>query len=212
HFYSAVYICTIYNNTVRVTGLITEKDDRFKTGISVHSFDGNAYAKIYNNRIEDTVGAGMKIGRSNHQIYNNEVLGCGKGGDGRWANGILLYYNADSVDVYDNIIIQPTGYGIYATSNTSNCTDSRNLTGDAGLGERYDVGGMTEGIGNNANIYHADVADFGFKVWSDDGDYSNDDFSLRDTSLLQTPQTGWSLLHVDIGSRLTRNVRKGQRK
>ncbi len=177
-------VCTIYNNKIRVTGLVTKKSNAFKSGMSCHSFYGSAYAKIYNNRVENTVGAGMKFGRSNHQVYNNVVLGCGKSGDGRWANGILLYYNADSVDVYDNLIIQPTGYGIYATSITSNCTDSRNLIGDAGLGERYVASdGMTEGVGSNANIYHTDVADFGFKVWSDDGDYSNDDFSLGDTEL-----------------------------
>ena len=174
-------VCTIYNNIIRVTGLVTKKDNSFKTGISVHSFDGNAYAKIYNNRIEDTVGAGIKIGKSNHQIYNNKVLGCGKSGDGRWANGILLFYNADGVAVYDNIIIQPAGYGIYATSITSNCTDSRNLIGDAGLGERYVAsGGMTESSGSDANWYESDVAAFNFKVWSDDGDYSNDDFSFAE--------------------------------
>ena len=170
-------VCSIYSNTIRVTGLVTKKSNSFKTGISAHSFPGNAYAKIYDNRIEDTVGAGMKIGRSNHQVYNNKVLGCGTSGDGQWASGILLYYSADSVDVYDNIIIQPTGYGIYATSNTSNCTDSRNLIGDAGLGERY-ASGMTEGAGSNTNTYQANVAVFNFLVWSDDGDYSNDIFTI----------------------------------
>ena len=44
-------------------------------------------------------------------------------------------------------------------------------------------GDVTESTGGDANIYHADVADFGFNVWSDDGDYSNDDFSLGYTEL-----------------------------
>ena len=173
-------VCTIYNNKIRVTGLVTKKSNAFKSGISCHSFYGSAYAKIYNNRVENTVGAGMKFGKSNHQVYNNVVLGCGKSGDAQWASGILLYYNADSADVYDNIIIKPTGYGIYATHITSNCTDSRNRIGDAGLGERYvtSSNGMTEGTGSNANTYHPDVAHFNFSAWSDDGDYSNDTFSM----------------------------------
>ncbi|MCK4627507.1 MAG: hypothetical protein KAT56_00815, partial [Sedimentisphaerales bacterium] len=57
--------------------------------------------------------------------------------------------------------------------------------GDAGLGEwnEMESGDVTESTGGDANIYHADVADFGFNVWSDDGDYSNDDFSLGYTEL-----------------------------
>ncbi|MCK4627581.1 MAG: right-handed parallel beta-helix repeat-containing protein, partial [Sedimentisphaerales bacterium] len=52
--------------------------------------------------------------------------------------------------------------------------------GDAGLGEWYEMesGDVTESTGGNANIYHADVADFEFNAWSDDSDYNNDDFSF----------------------------------
>ena len=46
-----------------------------------------------------------------------------------------------------------------------------------GLGERYGSG-LTEGTLDKANIYEADADDVGFKVWIDDGDYSNDDFTL----------------------------------
>ena len=79
------------------------------------------------------------------------------------------------------------------------CAGGGQHPGDAGQGERYveSGGSLAEGTGADANIYHADVANFGFNIWSDDGDYSNDNFSLRDTSLLQIQQTGWSLVYVD---------------
>ena len=181
-------VCSIYNNIIKNTGLVFEDEDNsFHQGISLGNFYGSTYANVYNNTITKTKGQGIKVlgfeNRTNpHQIFNNKILGCG-GGDGEInGNGISLQMFCNSVDIYDNIIIQPKRYGIWAQNSTIDSIDSRNLIGDAGLGERYvqDGGGMTEGTGADANIYHADVADFGFNTWSDDGDYSNDDFTIGD--------------------------------
>ena len=91
---------------------------------------------------------------------------------------ILLVHapTAHSNKIYDNIIIQAKRYGIYGCWETHDNTHKRNLIGDCGIGEAGGIG-LIEGTGADANIYHANVADFGFKAWSDDGDYSNDDFS-----------------------------------
>ena len=181
-------VCLIYNNIIKNTGLVFEDEDNsFHQGISLGNFYGSTYANVYNNTIIKTKGQGIKVlgfeNRTNpHQIFNNKILGCG-GGDGEInGNGISLQMFCNSVDIYDNIIIQPKRYGIWAQNSTRDSTDSRNLIGDAGLGERYvqDGGVMIEGIGAEANWYEADVADFGFKRWSDDGDYSNDDFTIGD--------------------------------
>ncbi|MCK4628848.1 MAG: right-handed parallel beta-helix repeat-containing protein, partial [Sedimentisphaerales bacterium] len=177
--------CSIYNNTIKNTGLVWVSDGNKKQGISVGPFWGSVYTNIYNNTITNTVGPGIRITgaefRTNaHNIYGNKILGCGTGNDAKYGNGIVLIFHTTGVDIYDNIIIQPTRYGIWAQNSTVGSTDSRNLIGDAGQGKRYvrSGGSMTEGTGADADIYHADVADFGFKAWSDDGDYSNDDFSF----------------------------------
>ena len=177
-------ICYIYNNIIRVTGLVWD-EPRKQVGISVHTFYGDtAYAKIFNNRVEHTKGTGIRAGKARHQIYNNEVLGCGTGNDSDWGHGIVAYYLADDINIYDNIIIQPTRYGIYALSGAgmNSTTISRNLIGDAGLGGwgEESSGRIIVSSGPDANIYHDDVDDFGFKRWSDDGDYSNDDFTIGD--------------------------------
>ena len=177
----------IYDNIIRgssggqSTGIVrTDLKGNSKHGIGTQFIYNNHYIEIYNNRIDKTVGPGLKIGGYGHQVHDNIVCGCGSGNEPDWGHGIKLRRNPDRVVMYDNIIIQPKRYGIYAGGQTSNCTDSRNLIGDAGLGERYDKsnGGMTEGTGANANIYHANVADFGFAKWSNDGDYRNDDFTI----------------------------------
>jgi hypothetical protein len=175
--------CSIYNNTIRTTGLVYTGSDEKKTGISVHTFYGStAYANIYNNRVEHTVGVGIRVGKSRHQIYNNEVLGCGTGNDVKYGQGIITYYSADDTNIYDNIIIQPKRYGIYSLSGAiaNGTTLSRNLIGDAGIGEWGEEvsGKIIESSGEDANWYEADVASFGFNAWSDDGDYSNDDFGF----------------------------------
>ena len=185
-------VCSVYNNTIRPsnpssgnsTALVYDDDEK-NTGISIHTFDGAAYANIYNNRVEKTVGAGIRVGAAKHQIYDNEVLGCGVGNNVSWGHGIVSYYQADDVNVYDNIIIQPTRYGVYAMAgaDAGGTTLSRNLIGDAGIGEWGEaIGGqIIESGGDDANTYYADVATFGFDVWSDDGNYSNDQFTFGES-------------------------------
>ena len=183
-------VCSVYNNTVspsdpssgNSTGLVLDDDEK-NQGFSVHGFDGStAYANIYNNRIVKTVGAGIKIGDARHQLYDNEILGCGIGNHADWGHGLASYYLADDINIYDNIIIQPIRYGIYALNgaDAAGTTISRNLIGDAGIGEwgEESEGKIIESDSPNANTYYADVASFGFDVWSDDNNYSNDVFTF----------------------------------
>ena len=180
-------MCSIYNNTIRgslggqSTGLVTPHGDSFSYGISVKHFYGTTYANIYNNRIEKTVGPGIQVGDQKHNIYNNIILGCGLGNNSLFGHGIITFQNAFDIHIYDNIIIQPTRYGIYALSITISALMSRNLIGDAGLGAwgEQEIGDLTESTGENANWYENDVANFGFKAWSNDGYYSNDDFTIE---------------------------------
>jgi parallel beta-helix repeat protein len=186
-------ICEVYNNTVipsntsngNSTGLVFDDPTHAKyTGIGVSEFHGTGYANVYNNTVIKTVGAGIRIGYKDHNIYENIVLGCGVGDNSDYGHGILTRDGSDNVSVYDNIIIQPTRYGIYALSGAENngTTLSRNLIGDAGIGEwdEEESGRIIESSGADANVYYADVADFGFVAWSDDGDYSNDDFTFSE--------------------------------
>jgi hypothetical protein len=170
----------IYNNTIRRTGIVrTDLTGEAKQGIGVQMFNSGYMVEIYDNRIEHTLGSGLKIGGGvGNLIHHNEILGCGICDDEKWGNGIELYRDeTTAAEIYDNIIIQAKRYGIHGHYETSGNNHKRNLIGDCGIGEAGGVG-LIEGTGADANIYHADVADFGFKAWSDDGDYSNDDFSF----------------------------------
>jgi len=180
-------VCSIYNNTLKRTGLIATYTDEFKFGIGFSRFAGTVYANIYNNWIEKTVGAGILVGDQKHNVYGNTIVGCGTGNDVTFGHGIVTQLSTYDTNIYDNIIIQPKRYGIYARGGTVSITLSRNLIGDAGLGGWYEMqaGDVTENTGDDANIYHADVADLNFKTWSDDGNYSNDNFSI---SILKPPQ------------------------
>lgn len=185
-------VCSIYNNIVRPsnrgsgggssTGLVYASDGSAWHGIGTVYFYGSTYANIYNNWIEKTKGPGLKIGDQNHQVYNNTICGCGTDNKADWGHGIVSYSNSDGVNIYDNIIIKPKRYGIYALSGAelSGTTLSRNLIGDAVLGEWGEEysGRIIESTGDDANTYHADVASFGFTAWSDDEDYSNDIFTF----------------------------------
>jgi len=176
-------VCSIYNNVVKRTGLVYASDGSAWHGIGVQYFEGATYANIYNNWIEKTKGPGLKIGDQNHNVYDNIIVGCGTGDAVGWGHGIITYQSTYGSHIYDNIIIQPTRYGVYAWGTTQSVTLSRNLIGDAGVGEWYEMesGDAAESTGADANIYHANVADFNFNVWSDDGDYSNDDFTFGTT-------------------------------
>lgn len=185
-------VCSIYNNIVRPsnrasgggnsTGLVyvDATGGSFWQGIGVQYFYGTTYANLYNNWIEKTRGPGLKIGDQKHNVYDNIICGCGTGDHVKWGNGITTYQSADDINIYDNVIIQPTRNGVYANATTISALMSRNLIGDAGVGEWDEEasGDLTESTGDDANTYHADVADFGFNAWSDDGDYSNDDFGF----------------------------------
>ena len=181
--------CLIYNNTVKRTGVDLEgREESFAHGIGAQYFEGSCYANIYNNRIEHTVGPGLKIGDQNHKVYNNLILGCGTGNEEKWGHGITTYQSTSGTHIYDNIIIQPKRYGIYATGMTRSVTLSRNRIADAGIGEwdEEESRDVTESAGDDANWYESDVDVFNFKTWSDDGDYTNDNFS---TSIVKPPQS-----------------------
>ena len=194
--------CSIYNNIVKVTGLvpIPGRVDSFAHGIGVQLFYGTTYANIYNNRIEYTKGPGLKIGDQKHNVYNNLILGCGTGNAEKWGHGIITYQSTYDSHIYDNIIIQPKRYGIYVLGTTRSVLLSRNLIGDAGIGEwdEMEADDAIESTGADANIYHADVADFNFNAWTDNNDYSDDDFTFGPLSIcvgkccssLQTCQGG----------------------
>lgn len=176
----------IYNNVVKRTGIIeaSSPDDCGKHGIGVQFACGGNYVEIYNNWVEKTKGAGLKIGDDNHLVHDNTICGCGYGygtepSDEQWHNGITVF-SAYDVEIYDNIIIQPKRYGIYGGYGMGSCSHKRNLIGDPGVGEAGGDG-LVEGTGVDANWYEADVADFGFTAWSDDGDYSNDIFTFGGT-------------------------------
>jgi hypothetical protein len=177
-------VSEIYNNTVKTTGLVTTKADSYKQGISLSYHYGTSYTKVHDNYIEDTVGPGLKIAERDHLLYDNTIVGCGTGDDTRWGHGIYLqnYLSPSSgtIEVYDNIIVEATGYGISDNSgNGVSANLDRNLITECGDGEwENDGGGMTEGTGNDANVYYADADDICFQAWSDDSDYSNDDFTL----------------------------------
>jgi len=180
----------IYNNTIKKTKVVSRPDlgGYFFKGISVHELYNNSKVYVYNNWIEKTYASGIQVSynygvNSAVYIYDNTIVGCGTGNDPKFGNGITFMVNSRNNQAYDNIIIQPKRYGIFTTQNnksTPNNIMMRNKIGDAGIGEwghYYNTGNLEEAKGANANIYHADVADFGFKAWSDDGDYSNDVFS-----------------------------------
>ena len=196
----------IFNNIIKQTGIVrTELTGSSKSGIGIQMFQPGCIAEVYNNWIEKTVGPGIKVGGGNgNKIYDNKILGCGTGNEEDWGHGIELH-RLESVnnEVYDNIIIQPTRYGICARYNSQNNYCDRNLIGDAGLGESYvfDGGELIEGTGADANIYHADVADFGFCAWTDDGDYSNDDFSFCPNSIVHRGILRQKPLFTGIGRR-----------
>ena len=111
------------------------------------------------------------------------MLGCGFDNNPNWAHGIKLQiydYMPNrpdrTVQIYDNIIVEAYRYGIHGNTNADGY-HYRNIIVESWVGEATGSA-LTEGTGKQANIYGADADDVGFKVWIDDGDYSNDDFSL----------------------------------
>jgi hypothetical protein len=162
----------IYNNTVRQTGIVNiENAGSGQHGIGVQYHTGNYYTEIFNNTIEETAGPGIKI-NAKSLTYNNVIFGCGTGRDTGWGHGIVTMWDANGAEIYDNIIIQAKGYGIYGKNGNLNII-KRNYIGDCGDGE-WSGSGVVEATGSDANIYKSDVADFNFPKWSNDFNYSND--------------------------------------
>ncbi|MCK4629282.1 MAG: right-handed parallel beta-helix repeat-containing protein, partial [Sedimentisphaerales bacterium] len=189
----------IYNNTIQgssggqSTGFVTAAGNLVTFGIGGADYYGTNGVDIYNNRIDKTLGNGIHVGVENQNVYDNVICGCGSCNEDNYGHGIMTWWHAKNAHIYDNIIIQPKRYGIYAVATTQSALMSRNLIGDAGVGEwgEKELRDVIESSGADVNIYHADVADFGFKVWSDDGDYSNDDFSPG--ILVETPVTSTTI-------------------
>ena len=173
-------ITHIYNNTIKRTGLVYNATAGEKrNGIVTHYYYGSTYANVYGNWIEATKGAGLLIGNGAHQVYDNIIVGCGTENNPAFGHGIIVYEHQTST-IYDNIIIQPVRLGISHNWGTGSCNLYRNLIGDPGIDYIKSDPVLIEGTGDDANWKEADVADFGFKIWSDDGDYSNDDFTIGD--------------------------------
>ncbi|MBW2662558.1 MAG: right-handed parallel beta-helix repeat-containing protein [Deltaproteobacteria bacterium] len=182
-------VCSIYNNVIKRTGLVyTATVGEKRNGIKTHYYYGSTYANIYGNWIEATKGAGLVIGNGDHQVYNNILVNCGTENNTAYGHGIRLDENNTS-NIYDNIIIQPARYGVYHAWGTGNINVDRNLIGNPGVGYVESDSVLVEGSGANANIKHTDVADFNFPVWSDDGDYNNDIFTIPQAPLKPTGLT-----------------------
>lgn len=184
----------LYNNIIRgsaggqSTGLTYPGIDRGRYALGLGYHYNNAASLVYNNWIEKTVGPGMRIdGAKNVEIYNNVILGCGTGDDSLYGHGIVLGSSfLDSAEVYQNTILESTRYGIYGigTLEAGTVEVRDNIIAESVIGEWacIDVGDMTEASGAGANTYDTDVDNLNFTTWSDDSDYTNDDFSLLITS------------------------------
>jgi len=127
------------------------------------------------------------------------LLGCGSNNDEDWGHGIRVHTfhsvggDGGTVEIYDNIIIEARRYGISGTSD-ADAYLYRNIIAEPGIGE-FDGASMVEGTGNNANSYNVDADAFCFATWSDDSDYSNDDFSL----CCSYPYIGGCFLNANTG-------------
>jgi len=191
----------IYRNIVRRTGLVQiyiadprTGQGEYQQGIgTAYLYKAGTTVNIYDNWIEKTKGNGIKIANSGPKepiinVFRNTIVGCGAGNDPGYGYGVgLSTYVLCTVNVNDNIIINPAQYGLYAGGMTKGYAN-RNLIG-GGLGESKGTQGIgeaagiwLEGNGTDANIYHSDVAEFGFARWSDDDDYSNDEFIISTSS------------------------------
>jgi len=195
----------IYNNTIKRTGIIYSGSDHYITlGIGLAYFYDTAYAKVYNNWVEETKGPGLYIREANHLIYNNVIVGCGTSDHATWGHGIVATEvdymdNRDdnTIVVYNNTIVEPTGYGIYSNDANAKVSHKDNIIVHWGDGEASGDG-FTEGSSDYANTAESDAADIGFITWSDDSDYSNDNFDLAaGHSVGQTGAAGFPTLDYD---------------
>jgi hypothetical protein len=189
---------TIYNNIIRPNtdatstgnncggGNCDTYGDDFTQGIKVSYTYENYYVTVYDNRIEKTMGPGLLFWEAEHLVYDNIILGCGVGNEIDNGHGIRInpsYSMPDTnndrvVQLYDNIIVEPTRYGVFSLVGYDGYANlERNIIAEPGTGE-YSGTYLTEGTGSDANVYNADADNICFTTWSDDSDYSNDDFTL----------------------------------
>ena len=196
----------ITDNTIRRAGLTTTKGGEFEIGIGVSYFYGTTYAIISGNRTENTGGPGIYAREAPHIIYDNTILGAGTTDDvdGHWTHGLVISQwdtmtgetRDDIIQIYDNVIIQPVTYGIYSPQTEAQGLMARNIIAESGSDEWHNLEspGLVEGEDTSdcsaawgsgppsptdcANVYDADTDNICFTTWSDDTDYSNDDFTL----------------------------------
>ena len=175
----------VYNNVVRRTGVMYGTNPGINAntergGLHLGRTYGTAGAEVYNNWIEDTIAEGVYTAFWGHKVYNNIFFNCG-GVDviDDYAQSFMTYENADTVTVYDNLMVQGEGYGLYArgTAYVGGTTASRNIICDKGDGEIYPNGGrIVVSDPPDDNDYYADCASVLFDKFSDDGDPTNDAF------------------------------------
>ena len=185
-------LSAIYNNIIRRVGALEairnqEPNVENDMGIGVNkSATYSDKIDIYNNWVE-AYSVGIRVDTTARNVYNNVIVDAGNAGttDSEYHDGILIFEANRSGHIYDNLIVQPYGYGIGEISwFYGNIVEmERNLICDAGSGEWETSGDyLVEGSGADANIYHADCASFNFDKWSDDSDYTNDVFGGRNLS------------------------------
>ena len=163
----------------------------------------NAYAEIYNNWIEETAGSCFHLRSAEHIVYNNVLVGCGTGtcvGE-LCVSKLDGYFNAIELDkvnlgetlnrrvseIYNNTIISPLDYGVASLDDEVQANVNDNIIINPGGTDTpayvNDLAACTprgtcveEGTGDDANTN--DTSDPGFVDFTDDDDYSNDDFDL----------------------------------
>jgi len=182
---------------------------------------GTSYVNVYNNRIEGTEGPCFFTFEANHNIYNNVLLGCGADScvgtctdtPAGYKNGITIETNYSmpgtsndrEVEIYNNTIVESDDYGIRALNAESAANDKDNIITEPGTDYRDDKDSCTyrtdcieEGSGDYADTEIADADNVGFATWSDDSDYSNDNFDLEaGHSVGPTGATGFPTLDYD---------------
>ena len=186
YFYAGAY-ATVYDNLIeKIVGpgiKIGEADHVIKTNTIVGS--GTGY---HLNSECDGAGSPYDCCADAHPDANNE---CEQYGHGIYVHDYDYTGTEDrTVGLYDNKIVEPVGYGIASWSNASGLM-ARNIITEAGVGEYYNNSspGLVEGESASCsaawgtlttcpNAYQADTDSICFTTWSDDSDYSNDDFTL----------------------------------
>jgi len=189
----------VYDNQMRRTGkTYVNPDKNLQTDMTAGykiAWTTGCTMNVHDNYVESTGGPGIYIIGAYTQndlakipaniptvnVHNNVVVNSGTRSDNLvHSSGIISRYRSYDCDVYDNIVIQSNHYGLLVGQSEDVMDARRNIIADCAQGEVYVAPGTvyTEGTGADANIYYPDAASVGFAKWSDDGDYSNDDFRI----------------------------------